>query len=62
VDVRVFSTKSYDRHSLEEVNAGRHALVFLEPRLDATTVDLATGAATPRPSTSPRAPTPCASS
>jgi D-lactate dehydrogenase len=40
----VFSTKTYDRKSLLERNAAfGHDLVFLEPRLTASTVPLATG-------------------
>ena len=43
--IAVFSTRSYDRNFLEEANAdARHELVFLEPRLDASTVGLAAGA------------------
>lgn len=42
--VAVFGTKGYDRHFLSEANAGRgHELVFLEPRLDASTAPLAAG-------------------
>ena len=41
----VFSTRPYDRQFLDEANAdGRHELVYLEPRLDASTVGLAAGA------------------
>ncbi len=41
----VFSTRPYDRQFLDEANAdGRHELVYLEPRLDASTVALAAGA------------------
>jgi D-lactate dehydrogenase len=40
VDVRLFSTKPYDRRSFEQANDGRHGITFLEPRLDITTVDL----------------------
>ena len=39
--VAVFSTHSYDRQFLEEANAGRHELTFLEPRLTAATAPLA---------------------
>jgi D-lactate dehydrogenase len=43
--IAVFSTRPYDRHFLDEANAdGRHELVFLEPRLDATTLATAAGA------------------
>lgn len=43
--VAVFSTKPYDRQFLPRANdRGRHELVFLEPRLDATTVATAAGA------------------
>lgn len=47
--VAVFSTKPYDRESLEEANGGdeanggRHQLTFLDARLDATTAALAQG-------------------
>ena len=42
--VAVFSTKPYDRVSLGAANAaGAHELVFLEARLDATTVAAAAG-------------------
>ena len=44
MEVRVFSTKAYDRRSFDDANDGAHELVYLEPRLDRTTVDL-TGAA-----------------
>ena len=48
VDVRVFSTKPYDRQSFDDANDAlgddRHHLVYLEPRLDSTTVELASGA------------------
>ena len=41
----VFSTRPYDRQFLDEANAdGRHELVYLEPRLDASTVAVAAGA------------------
>jgi D-lactate dehydrogenase len=41
----VFSTRAYDRQFLSAANAdGRHELVFLEARLDASTVVAATGA------------------
>ncbi|MCW1428882.1 2-hydroxyacid dehydrogenase [Novosphingobium sp. JCM 18896] len=39
----VFGTQPYDRRYLTAANADRHALVFLEPRLDAQTAGLATG-------------------
>lgn len=42
--VAVFSSKSYDRQFLETANQGRHHLLFLEPRLDASTVTAADGA------------------
>lgn len=42
--IAVFGTKGYDRRFLSEANARQqHELVFLEPRLDATTVSLAAG-------------------
>ena len=42
--VAVFSTKAYDRRFLDEANAaGRHELVYLEPRLDAATAPAAAG-------------------
>ncbi|CAG0949595.1 D-lactate dehydrogenase [Methylophilaceae bacterium] len=42
--VAVFSSKSYDRKFLDAANAGRHQLVYLEPRLDASTAIAADGA------------------
>lgn len=42
--VVVFSSKAYDRAFLGAANHGQHELVFLEPRLDATTASLAAGA------------------
>lgn len=42
--VVVFSTKPHDRAFLTEANAGRHELVFLEPRLVLETAKLAAGA------------------
>jgi len=42
VKVAVFSTKPYDRASLDAANTG-HSLTFLEPHLDASTVALAKG-------------------
>ena len=42
--VVVFSTKPYDRQFLTEASAGRHELVFLEPRLVLETAGLAAGA------------------
>jgi D-lactate dehydrogenase len=43
--VAVFSTQPYDRQFLPHANTGgRHELVFLQPRLDASTVALAAGA------------------
>ncbi|HRZ53647.1 MAG TPA: 2-hydroxyacid dehydrogenase, partial [Candidatus Contendobacter sp.] len=42
--IAVFSTKSYDRHSLELHNASfSHELTFFEPRLSPETVALARG-------------------
>jgi D-lactate dehydrogenase len=42
--VAVFNTKAYDRHFLAAANAAfGHELTFLEPRLDATTAQLAHG-------------------
>ena len=41
--VAVFSTKQYDRASLEDANAGRHELHYLEPHLDEATAPLARG-------------------
>lgn len=44
-EVRVFSTKQYDRDGFERANAThRHSLTFLEPRLELDTVGLAAGA------------------
>ena len=43
--VAVFSTKPYDRGFLDAANAGRHELVFQEPRLSPQTAPLAAGAA-----------------
>lgn len=42
--VAVFSTKSYDKAYIDNANTGRHALVYLESRLDETTVTTAAGA------------------
>lgn len=42
--VAVFSAKSYDRTSFEEVNAARHDLRFFDAPLDASTAGLAEGA------------------
>lgn len=43
--VSVFSTKPYDRRSLDAANAdGRHEMVYFEPRLVAATAPLAEGA------------------
>jgi D-lactate dehydrogenase len=39
--VAIFSTKAYDRRFLDAANAGRHELLFLEPRLSQQTVSLA---------------------
>ena len=42
--VAVFSTKSYDRDTLNAANQNQgHELVFLEPRLNRSTVALAQG-------------------
>lgn len=43
MNVSVFSTKRYDRASLEQANEGRHALKFLDPHLTAETAELARG-------------------
>jgi D-lactate dehydrogenase len=42
--VAVFSTKSYDKAYLDAANADQHQLVYLEPRLDVSTVFAAEGA------------------
>jgi D-lactate dehydrogenase len=42
--VAVFSSKSYDRQFLEAANNGKHQLMYLEPRLDASTAIAADGA------------------
>lgn len=42
--VAVFSAKPYDKTFLDAANKGRHQLVYLEPRLDATTAFAADGA------------------
>ncbi len=42
--VAVFSSKSYDRQFLEAANGGKHQLMYLEPRLDASTAIAADGA------------------
>lgn len=42
--VAVFSAKPYDKTFLDAVNKDRHQLVYLEPRLDATTAFAAEGA------------------
>lgn len=42
--VAVFSAKPYDKTFLEAANAGKHQLVYLEPRLDASTAFSAEGA------------------
>ncbi len=43
--IAVFNTRKYDRQFLDRANAKRdHELIYLEPRLDATTATLATGA------------------
>lgn len=41
--VAVFSTKQYDRASLDRVNAGRHEIHYFEPHLDGATAPLAHG-------------------
>jgi D-lactate dehydrogenase len=42
--IAIFSSKSYDRHSLEQYNAEfKHELTFFEPRLSPETVALARG-------------------
>ncbi len=42
--IAVFSSKSYDRHSLERYNASfTHELTFFEPRLSPETMALARG-------------------
>ena len=43
MNVAVFSSKQYDRVSLDEANAGRHQLRYLEPHLDGETAALARG-------------------
>ncbi len=44
-EIRLFSTKAYDRAAFEQANlAHGHELTYLEPRLDVTTVGLAAGA------------------
>ncbi len=45
MNVTVFSTLACERPFLEQANAGRHALRFVEARLDETTAALAQGAA-----------------
>ncbi len=42
--VAVFSTKSYDKTYIDAANAGHHQLVYLESRLDETTVSTVAGA------------------
>jgi D-lactate dehydrogenase len=42
-EIRVFSTKPYDREGFEAANQD-HRLVYLDARLDASTVELASGA------------------
>ena len=42
-DIRMFSTKPYDRRGFEAANDS-HSLTFLDARLDPTTVELAAGA------------------
>jgi D-lactate dehydrogenase len=41
MNIAVFSSKQYDRASLDEANAGRHQLRYLEPHLARETVALA---------------------
>ena len=41
--VAVFSTKQYDRASLDRANPGRHELRYFEPRLDGATAPLTQG-------------------
>lgn len=41
VKIAVLSTKRYDREFLQQANAGRHELSFLEPRLTIETASLA---------------------
>ena len=41
MDVAVFSTKPYDRRFLDAAVAGRHALTYIDARLDPTTAILA---------------------
>ncbi|MCJ2008299.1 NAD(P)-dependent oxidoreductase [Methylobacterium sp. J-092] len=41
MDVAVFSTKPYDRRFLDAAVAGRHALTYIDARLDRTTAVLA---------------------
>jgi D-lactate dehydrogenase len=42
--IAVFDSRAYDRHFLEQANAGfHHHLTFFDPRLDATTALLAAG-------------------
>ena len=41
--IAVFSSKRYDRASLDAANAGRHELHYFEPHLDAETAPLARG-------------------
>jgi D-lactate dehydrogenase len=43
MNVAVFSSKQYDRVSLDQANAGRHQLRYLEPHLDLETAALARG-------------------
>jgi D-lactate dehydrogenase len=43
VKVAVFSTKQYDRVSLDGVNAGRHEISYFEPHLELATAPLAHG-------------------
>ena len=41
--IAIFSTKQYDRASLDRVNAGRHDIAYFEPRLDQATALMARG-------------------
>lgn len=43
MNVAVFSTKQYDRTTLDLANAGRHRLHYLEPHLEEATASLARG-------------------
>jgi D-lactate dehydrogenase len=43
VKVAIFSTRPYDRFSLDAANAGRHELTYFEPRLEQSSAALASG-------------------